>query len=60
MGRKKAEPKEPKERRQLGILFSEPLWIRLRKLALDKKKTGTELMEEAVKEYLKNHEDKDK
>lgn len=58
MGRKKAskEPKEPKpKRRQLGILFSDRLWTELRIMALRKKKTATELIEEAVKEYLERH-----
>ncbi len=59
MARKKAEPKKPKPiRRQLGILFSEGLWIRLRMLALEQRRTGTELMEEAVREYLEKHEEK--
>lgn len=46
---------QPKRRRQLGILFDEELWYQLRLLALKKKRTGTHLMEEAVREYLQNH-----
>lgn len=59
--KKKPEAKEPEpKRRQLGIKFNEGLWIRLRTVALRKRRTGTELMEEAVREYLRKHENEDK
>jgi hypothetical protein len=55
--RKKAIPEESKKpkRIQPGFKIDEGLWYRLKRLALDKRRTSTELMEEAVKEYLERH-----
>lgn len=54
MRRERGAPK-PK-RKQLGILFNEDLWFELRALALKKRRTGTHLMEQAVREYLERHD----
>jgi len=53
--RKKSEVKVRPKRRQLGIHFDDALWFELRGLALRKRRTGTELLEEAAREYIKRH-----
>jgi len=57
MARKKSEEEKalkPKKK-QLGIHFDEALWFELRGLALRQRRTGTQVLEEAAREYLKRH-----
>ena len=53
--RKGPEGKEETPRKQIGVKLDVDLWKDLRKLALDMDRTGGELLEEAMREYLAKH-----
>ena len=53
--RKLKEEELPKTTKQLGVQVDVGLWKRFRKLALDKDVTATELLREAMEEYLLKH-----
>ena len=44
---------KPVERRQIGVKLNHDLWVQLKILALKKGRTAGELLEEAMREYLK-------
>lgn len=43
--------------KQIGVKIDPALWKELRLLALKQDRTATELLEEAMKEYIKKHRD---
>lgn len=43
------------DRKQIGVKIDSALWLEMKVLALKKDVTGGELLEEAIREYLKNH-----
>ncbi len=51
----KKGPKTTKTTKQLGVQVDVGLWKRFRKLALDEDVTATELLREAMEEYLLKH-----
>jgi hypothetical protein len=46
--------KEP-ERKQIGVKIDSALWLEMKLLALKEGRTGGELLERAIREYLKKH-----
>lgn len=52
---KRTRPKEEKKTKQLGIQIDVERWRRFRMLAIKQDRTATELMEEAMAEYLERH-----
>ena len=47
---------EQKQHRQIGAKFDVEQWRRLRALAIQQGRTGTELLHEAISDYLQRHE----
>ena len=54
---KKDELKKDKSTKQLGVKVDVERWKRFRILALKKERTATELLKQAMAEYLSNHEE---
>ncbi len=51
--------KEPKGK-QIGIKLNPDLWRAIRKIALDQDRTATEVMEDAMRQYIHNEDRKHK
>jgi len=43
------------EKKQIGVKINSDLWRELRKAALDQDRTATELLEEAIQDYIEKH-----
>jgi hypothetical protein len=54
---KKPEKKE-QERKQLGVLINSVLWTQIKILALQQGRNATEVLEDAMREYLQKHKGK--
>jgi predicted transcriptional regulator len=52
--RREEEPKKPR-RKQPGIKINNDLWIGVKVLAAKKERTATELVEQAIREFLQRH-----
>ena len=51
---KKFKRKKQPERKQIGVKIDSELWTRIKILALEQGRTAGELLEEAMRAYLKN------
>ena len=53
--RRKAPDRLEPERRQIGVRIAVDLWTQVRILALEQRKDGFEVLEDAIREHLKRH-----
>ena len=55
MKKKSKEQKQPKTTKQLGVQVDIELWKQFRKLALDREVTASDLLKEAMAEFISRH-----
>ena len=55
MPRAAAKPRDPNERRQIGCKHNWALWTKFKILALKNGRDAGELLEDAMREYLRKH-----
>jgi len=53
--RKRGEPKEEKTTKQLGVQVDKDQWRRFRTFAMSQGRTATDLLKDAIEEYLERH-----
>ncbi len=56
MAKAESDKVKPK-RKQIGVKLNQDLWRELKILALKQDRTAGELLEDAMREYLKRHKD---